>query len=216
MPSVESIPHEKAERLTDDRAIELLDSKLPGELDDLYGRTASSPTHETDDGIYLPDPDEYYRQPAPTDEQIRETAHVAVFCGQRSETSYGDFRNMSGTGVLLKATIPYAVSLVFGRAPGHPDTSDPVLGRDQHPVELTQTRIQYYAAGVRHTIYKWGHVGNESTVRANAIQDVSIGNSFSRAVEIQTGPDSTALKGQALVELEIDQWQVFPPDAHTS
>lgn len=214
--AVESIPHEKAERLTDDRAIELLDSKMPSELDDLYGRTKSSPSTETDDGIYLPDPDTYYRQPAPTDEQIREAEHVAVFAGQRSETSYGDFRNLGSDGVLIKATIPYALSLVFGQAVGHPDTSDPVLGRDQHPVELTQTRIQYYAAGLRHTIYKWGHVGHESTTRANAIQDVSIGNSFSRAVEIQTGPDSAALKGQALVECEIDQWQVFPPDAHTS
>jgi len=205
--SVASVPASNAAALTADRMIDILASKLPVELDGEFGRSADD---ITDDGVFLPDPDRYFRQPAPTREEALNVERVAVFSGTRGDTDYGDVRNAKSGGQLVRARIPWAVGFAFAPAVGRPDVSDPVQSDVLTGRESVNRRAQKYRDGIKHTVEKWGTLGSGSDTRDNAVNGVELEADFARTLHFQIGEGTGQLRGAGFVEFTIKQWQLLP------
>lgn len=211
--TVAAIPYEEADTLTADRVIEILNNKLSSELDSLYGRGSNDLTNE---GLYLPDPDRYYREPAPDLDRITELETFAIFSGERADPNYNEWRNASSGHRVVRASVPWTVSFFFQRELGHDSVSDPVQSRDLDSREIVNRRAKRYRKGIGYTIEKWGMVGSGGATRANAIQDVELGTDFSQTLPFSVRTESSAeLMGGGFVEFDIDQWQKTPEPQQT-
>lgn len=207
-----TVPSSKALTLTEDRVLEILQSKLASEIDSELGR---GPDDYTADGIYLPDPDDYHREAAPDREQTLEVESVAVWVGQRSQETYGDFRNTTADGRLVSVNVPYAATFAFVPMLSHPSVSDPVQSGDFPDEQIPHRRGQLYRAMIAHTLAKWGTSGSSNNLRAHAVESVDLQTTFSTVRAFRSGPDSVEIRGGGYIEFTVAQWQLFPPRDQT-
>jgi len=208
--SVAYIPSDQALTLTYDRVIDILQSKLPAVMTTRFDRDANDFT-DGGDGVFLPDPSEYYRQSAPEQNDLLGVEEVEVYTGQSGASSYGDYRNVDGDGKLVEVEVPWAVTILFGVSP-QGSIDDPVQGRDLHPREVTQRRANLYAGALKHTVSKWFSIGSGSDTRNNAISRIEEGDDLSTTlqVSVQDSDDPTNLRGLALFDFTIRQRQLLP------
>lgn len=214
-----SPPYVKASRATKvtcDRFIGILSDKLPSELDSEQNRNASD-VAENGSGVYVPDPDSYYRKLAPSQNDIVEmTDFVAIYVGPRGSPDYADFSHSTAGGELTNVDWDWGVNFVLRSQAGYPTTSDVAQSRDLADHEVLERRAQTYADTLRHTLSKWGHVGSAGNDRDDSINELYLGDFSGTVAQFGPGPDAAVMVGAGFVEVSIDQWQLLPSDAYTT
>lgn len=214
-----SPPHVKASRatkITGDRLISLLSDKLPAELDAELNRDSNDDA-DNGDGVYVPDPDSYYRKLAPSQNDIAEMVDdVACYVGPRGAPDYPDFAHTTSSGELANVDWEWACNFVVRAQMGYPTTPDPVQARDLADHEVLERRAQNYADVLRHTLSKWGHVGGAGNDRDEAVNELYLGDYSASVAEFGPGPSGAVAIGAGFVEFSIDQWQLLPADAYTT
>jgi len=202
-----AIPTENAGTLTTDRVVELLDTKLDGALDSLFGRDADD---FADDGVYVPTPDDIVREPAPGPKQAVDAHEVVFFTGQRQPPQYGDFQNVASSNEsVVPVVVPWTVSFAFSRALREAPT-DQILGGELDEAEILNRRAKKYAGALRHTLVHWGQTSDTAPPRSYAIGGVEIESSLGSSMVFSPTDDDFELRGGGFVEFSIEQWQTFP------
>jgi len=207
--SIATVPAHSALQLTADRVIEILQTKLPVTLSNQYSRTNNDIT-DNGSGVFLPDPSEYYRQSSPAQEDVKGVTEVEVYTGQRASTDHADYGDAQNDGYFVEIDIPWAATVVFGVSL-HQSVNDPVQSGDLSPREITQRRADLYSGALKHTLTKWGSIGSANQTRANAVRDVNPGDDLTNTFKVRVNDaDETALRGIAIFEFTIEQFQKLP------
>jgi hypothetical protein len=210
--SANAISQHVAEDRTTDRLISLLETHLPTDLDTLFARDLEGMTGAPGagqdpwtPGIYLPNPDVYYRQAAPTSSDDKGIGDVIVYVGpigratQVNSTPEG---NYGADGVIWQMEQEFAVSLVFGLSAGQEVAHDLTL-RQLRPEEIVRKRASYYAGALAHTVFSRAFGSLE-------IWGTKPGPRSSGQAELPVDGEEYVLVGISSYEFAVVNNQLFP------
>lgn len=159
------------------------------------------------DGIYMPGVARWYRQSAPTRQQLQEPPHnVTGFVGPVGATFYtSPFKALTGWGAIADALLPFGVTLLVKQAP-QPAVSDPLqTGQRLTDAELLIMRCLRYQGVLKHTLTKWG-CRDVACRDIDPTEDIAVGGDIG-----SYAPDEEqTLRGLIYVEFNIYQEQGFP------
>lgn len=195
-----------SEMLVCDMLEDILADQFSSECDTLFDRDASQksgPTGDHVEGIYLPDPERYFRQSGPSTGQENTVGKVSAYIGPISPAEPIDPTRAESTvadGFVFQCSQLFAVTFVFGRAA---QTLPLVNGRKLAEEEAIRYRASYYAGAIAHTIFK--HAGG-----SNVIWGTRPGQRSSEAVQIQISAKQYKLIGVAAYEFTVINNQLFP------
>ena len=164
MPALENaISQHVAEDATTDRIVRVLREHLPADLDDLYRRDLDGLTGTPGpledawtQGIYLPDPEEYYRQASPSTGADKGIGDVVVYVGPIGPATTRNSTPESTAGAagsVWQMEQPYAATIVFGILAGQEAVTDLETGQELRAEEIARKRASYYAGALAHTVH---------------------------------------------------------------
>jgi hypothetical protein len=208
----------RASELTTERLIDILRAKLGDRLDSVYDRYTIQGADGDDmvmseGDIYLPTPQTFIRQPAPSAPEGMAPGAPVIYVGQDGRPSFDSFENAhqheGRDGASRFATVPFACRIYFSDAPQQADA--PSGDRQLDVSEVMNRRATRYVGAMRSVLEEYGCPGTDlSKPRHRAIQNLTPSTAFQASMVMSTGEESSEVGGGGVFEFDIEQYQWVP------
>lgn len=186
----------------------LLCERFNADMVDALDITPNGDGHPfTPGGLFMPPVARWYRQSAPTRQQLEAPPHnVTGFVGPVGATSYPSaFKSEVGWGAVADARLPFGATILFRQA-AQADVSDSLqTGQLLTPEEIMISRALLYQGALKHTLTRWGCF-DVSCRDVDPTEDIAIAGDIGS----QSQEDGTTGRGVIYVEFDIYQQQGFP------
>lgn len=214
MTSVSAIPAEIGSEMATDRLIEIAQTKHDELLDANWSRDANG---NASDGLPLPSITHFYDQLTPTEIKDLYLGHVELYVGKTGGTDYGDVKTATGDGHLVKAVMPFALSIIFSDVPTGPEYRHPVTNQIMTVEAINNRRIERYMGALKSALWQYGNVGGSPTTdREAAVWRVDLEQDYATVGPLKIAQDQdrdTSPEGNGAIgtlAIRVHQWQLLP------
>ena len=203
------IPSHSAQSILTDRLLADIYHNFPGLLDAIHSRDDDD---YTDDGILLPDPDNYIRRAAPDSETDYQPGAVNVYIGQwQSSQTNSDSQSAVDGGVLKDMLVPCRVGVSVLPTIWDREATDPITGETLDKTERAQRRVDYYVHALKWGLAKWSGISSYGDSKDYAFRKFLLTSDFTGTISLDSINDETdGIRSRGFVDFKCFNRQKFP------